>query len=116
MWVQRRTFLGAAAAAANLSYVNDEREDDEAEGEKHRSKRRFPQRSADIAEIRVPSPTEWEPEISVNGHHSDEWDEHHVEVTVQVGQHRCWFTLTPKQAHQVVEDLEAAAEFAERGE
>lgn len=116
--MQRRAFLGGAAAAANLSYVNDERQgDDGEEGEEERpGARQFPSRDADMAEVRVPTPGTWEPEIEISGHYSDEWDEHHVEVTVQVGDRRCWFVLKPPQAQQVVEDLARAAEFAERGE
>ena len=115
--MERRTFLGAAAALAALPTdvaAEDSDRDDVTRGsDDPPSSRKYPERTADMGEVRLPEPIDRDgPSLRIKGHHSDTWAEHHVEVWMEIGDRNVWFTLLPDQAREVAADLAAAAEYA----
>lgn len=113
--MQRRTFLGAAAAVASLpSEVQDSSDTDVSEAPE--PVRRSYDWSLWSATELFAGGVDEETGLSVNGYHlPDEPEECGVEILVSNRTGQIVLSLPSERAREVAEDLVAAADFAESG-
>lgn len=117
----RRTFLGAAAALATLpafgaAEANEKITD--VNSDYTGASRATVERGAPVwSNLELPEALDEETEISVNGYH---YDDPQTSSTVEVKIHQEHLAATvafdPGRAREFIDELEAAAEFAETGE